>query len=67
MAESFTDCRSEEGVTVGLFDGLIAIARVLRTRDLSHHAAVEALADLRDDEDVAFLLGLPDPRQEGAG
>ena len=50
------DCRSPEGVTVGLIDGIIAAARVLRGRDLEHPAVREALADLAEDEDVAALL-----------
>ena len=50
------DCRSQEGVTVGLIDGIIAVARFLRGRDLSHPAVREALADLAEDEDVAGLL-----------
>jgi hypothetical protein len=50
------DCRSSEGVTVGLIDGIITAARVLRDRDLSHPAVREALADLREDEDVAHLV-----------
>jgi hypothetical protein len=50
------DCRSAEGVTVGLIDGIIAAARVLRARDLTHPAVREALADLAEDEDVAALL-----------
>ena len=51
-----TDCRSEDGITVGLIDGVISVARVLRGRDLTVPAVVEALADLRADEDVASLL-----------
>lgn len=51
------DCRSEEGITVGLVDALITTARVLATRDLSLPAVREALADLRDDESVAAVLG----------
>lgn len=50
------DCRTEEGTTVGLIDAVITCARVLVTRDLTPVAVVEALADLRDDEDVAALL-----------
>ena len=52
-----TDCRTEVGVTVGLIDSLIAIARVLAKRDLSPAEAREALADLRSDEDMARVLG----------
>ena len=49
------DCRSPEGVTVGLIDSIITAARVLRGCDLSHPAVREALADLAEDEDVARL------------
>ena len=57
MANCNTDCRSAEGVTVGLIDGLITIARVLTLRDLSPAAVQEALIDLRSDEDLARVLG----------
>lgn len=50
-----TDCRSEDGITVGLIDGIIAAARVLSKRDLSSPAVVEALKDIRADEDVAII------------
>lgn len=52
------DCRSPEGITVGLVDGIIAAARIIRTRDhLAHPAVVEALRDIADDDDVAWLVG----------
>lgn len=54
------DCRSPEGITVGLIDGIIAVARVLQDQDLSHPAVIEALKDLAEDEDVAWLLGYAD-------
>ncbi len=50
-----TDCRSETGVTVGLIDSLIFICRILAERDLTSHAAVEALKDLGVDEDFLFI------------
>lgn len=56
MADTATDCRSEVGVTVGLVDSLISISRVLVQRDLTDPAVVEALADLRDDEDLQAIL-----------
>lgn len=60
-----TDCRSEEGVTVGLIDALIAICRPLATRDLATPAACAALEDLRSDSDaLAIFLGLP-PAADG--
>lgn len=45
------NCRSEEGITVGLVDALISILRVLAMRDLSAPNAQEALADLFEDSD----------------
>ncbi|WP_344890488.1 hypothetical protein [Actinomadura meridiana] len=56
MAGHPLDCRSPEGVTVGLVDSIITAARVLRGRDLDHPAVREALADLAEDEDVARLM-----------
>lgn len=51
-----TDCRSEEGITVGLVDALITLLRILRHRDLSPEAVQEALADLAADEDLLYLI-----------
>lgn len=56
MTETSTDCRTEEGVTVGLVDAVISLARVLRGRDLADPAVVEALRDLASDEDVEWLI-----------
>lgn len=56
MATTTTDCRSDVGVTVGLVDALISIARVLARRDLAVPDVAEALADLRDDEDIRAIL-----------
>lgn len=53
-----TDCRSKEGITVGLIDGIIAIARVLRNRQMEGVAISEALIDLRSDEDVTWLFNM---------
>lgn len=54
--ESHTDCKSEDGITVGLIDALISVARILKHRDKKSVEVVEALKDLRADEDIAFLL-----------
>lgn len=62
-----TDCHSEEGITVGLIDSLISIARVLAPR-LREKEQLEngkhppspiqaALLDLEDDKDVRYVLG----------
>ncbi len=56
MAATETDCRTEEGTTVGLIDSVITVARVLAKRDLSTPAVLDALRDLRTDSDVASLL-----------
>lgn len=57
MAECITDCRSVEGITVGLIDSIITAARVLRGRDQSSEAVAMALEDLRADEDVRAVMG----------
>jgi hypothetical protein len=54
--ETSTCCRSEVGITVGLIDGLIAIARVLAKRDLASEEVRKALKDLHGDEDIAAIL-----------
>jgi hypothetical protein len=56
MPDTFTDCRTTEGVTVGLVDALISIARVLASRHLTSPEVTEALCDLADDEDVQRLF-----------
>jgi hypothetical protein len=55
-AEATTDCRTPEGVTVGLIDSLITTARVLAGRDMTGPGARAALADLAGDEDLAAVL-----------
>jgi hypothetical protein len=54
MAE--IDCRSDEGVTIGLIDAMISIARIAARRELTSAAVYEAIKDLRSDEDIAYLL-----------
>lgn len=54
--DSYTDCRNDDGITVGLIDGLISILRVLKNRDLSPEEVKQALLDLSDDEDLKYLL-----------
>jgi hypothetical protein len=50
------DCRSEEGVTVGLVDAIITIARILTHRDLTPNAVIEALKDLANDKDIKTII-----------
>jgi hypothetical protein len=52
-----TCCRSETGVTVGLIDALISIARILAKRNLNDAGVIEALKDLQSDEDIAKIIG----------
>jgi hypothetical protein len=54
-----TDCRSEEGITVGLIDALIALSRVVnqRLKVLQLTPAVEeAIKDLKSDTDLKNIL-----------
>lgn len=56
-----TDCRSPEGITVGLIDGIIAMSRIVREREdkgVSTEAVKQALEDLRQDSDVRWLAGI---------
>lgn len=52
------DCRTEEGITIGLIDSIISISRVLNKRlqnkDQSEQIN-EALKDLRADKDLADI------------
>ena len=50
------ECRSEEGITVGLVDALIAIIRVLAPRDMSSQNVQDALADLLEDSDFKTVV-----------
>lgn len=53
---SHTDCRDEEGITVGLVDSIITAVRVLKEHDLTGEATKEALADLASDDDFQRLV-----------
>ena len=53
---TYTDCRSEVGITVGIIDAIITLCRLLRGRDMSGDEVVQALQDLRHDENFANLL-----------
>lgn len=53
---SKTDCRTAEGIAVGLVDGIIAMARVLGGMDLTGDAVREAIKDLQSDEDIKKIL-----------
>lgn len=50
-----TDCRSEDGVTVGILDSIITMCRLYKGREVTP-AVREALRDLATDEDFAKLL-----------
>lgn len=41
------ECDSNEGITIGLIDGIIAQVRVLQDRDLSSTEVKEALKDMK--------------------
>lgn len=58
MSNEVIESRSEVGVTIGLMETIATAARVLRDRDLSPAPVVEALVDLRGNEDVSHLMRL---------
>lgn len=59
-----TDCKTRDGITIGLIDSLITICRVLTPRLNKLDTSVgwfpkevkEALIDLYEDKDVQFVL-----------
>ena len=53
--EVTTDCREENGITVGMIDGIIAQVRILRDRNTDNPEVKEVLKDLADDEDFQWL------------
>ena len=53
---TYTDCRSEVGITVGVIDAIITLCRLLSGRDTSGDEVAQALQDLRHDGDFAGLL-----------
>jgi hypothetical protein len=58
MSTLVTDCRTYDGITVGLIDSLIFISRILRHRDLSSTDVKDSLADIANDDDLRFLLSM---------
>ena len=56
MSDRVIDCRSEVGITIGLLDSLISIARVAAKRPLDDEDVRQALRDIATDEDIAFIL-----------
>lgn len=53
-----TDCRTDEGITVGLIEGIISSLRILRQRGVSTVAELEAMRDLQADESLRWLLSM---------
>lgn len=50
------ECTSEEGITIGLIDSMLASANVLVSRDLGHPMVIEALEDLRSSRNIQVLI-----------
>ncbi len=50
------DCKSEEGITIGLIDAIISISRILSKRDFNTIFIQAALLDLRSDTDLKSIL-----------
>lgn len=53
-----TECKSETGITIGLMDGLLAIAQVLVKRDWSSPEIQEVLQDLRQDDNLKKIMDI---------
>lgn len=55
-----TDCRSQVGITIGLIDAIISISRILVDRDWDQPEIQEALADLRQDDNLHQIMDIGD-------
>ena len=51
-----TECRSEDGITIGLLDTIMTAAHALKGRSLSSIAVVEAMKDFYCDPELRVLL-----------
>jgi hypothetical protein len=52
---SYSDCRNNDGVTIGIIDSFITLSRLFRGRVVVGQNVREALKDLAGDEDFAYL------------
>lgn len=53
---TYTDCRSNTGITIGIIDAIITLCRLLQGRDIDAPEIAEALKDIGNDEDFSRLL-----------
>lgn len=66
MSEIFSDCRTEDGISILQMDGIIGACRILSKRDLSSPEVKSAREDLSNDEDVRFVINFESkPRKIG--
>jgi hypothetical protein len=54
------DCRSKEGITIGLIDSIMTAVRVLDGRDIGGENIKEALKDLAADKGLRRLIDTGD-------
>lgn len=59
-----TDCRSEDGITVGLIDSMLTLSYLLHERNLDSPAVREALKDLDAAPEFHFLVKLAESLNE---
>ncbi len=55
-SSSHSDCRSEDGITVGLIDAIITMSRLLIGRNWDSYAVIEAFKDLHSDSAVGEVM-----------
>jgi len=56
-----TECRTPDGITVGLIDSINTVSQLLVVRDLSAPEVVEALKDLKADpafQDIQLAMAV---------
>jgi hypothetical protein len=54
------ECKSKEGITVGLIDAVNTLAWLIADRDLEDPEVEEALKDLRSQSRFKILCGVPE-------
>lgn len=54
--EITTDCKSPDGITVGIIDAIITLCHLLQSRSIDSQEAKEALRDLLTDDSFKYLF-----------
>lgn len=56
MVETYSDCRTPTGETIGIIDAVVTLSRLLQERDLSAPEVQKALKDMAANEGFIHLV-----------